>query len=142
MLSFVVGPSRQAVSLHSGIFQSFTVPWVKALDTSHDNTTGNSIVIEEAVEDIFGYVCQYLYVGDYFIPLPDDVVPYHIVEEQQYKQDDILTLKGNIFENSASIKKLADYIVRDINHSPHFHQTATTNTTFGTTAEHCLPMLS
>lgn len=69
-------------------------------------------MIEEAVGDIFGYVCQYLYVGDYFIPLPDDVVPYHIVEEQQYEQDDILTLKGNVFENSASVKKLADYTVR------------------------------
>ena len=87
MLNFVVGPSRQAASLHSGIFKSFTVPWVKALNTSHDNTTGDPIVIEEAVGGIFGYVCQYLYVGDYFIPLPDDVVPYHIVEEQQYEQD-------------------------------------------------------
>ena len=87
MLNFIVGPSRQAVSLHSGIFESFSVPWVKALDTSHDNTSGDPIVIEEAVEDIFGYVCQYLYVGDYFIPLPDNVVPYHIAEERQYEQD-------------------------------------------------------
>ena len=112
MLNFVVGPSRQAVSLHSGIFESFSVPWVKALDTSHDNTSGDPIVIEEAVEDIFGYVCQYLYVGDYFIPLPDNIVPYHIAEERQYEQDDILTLKGNIFENLASVKMLADYLVR------------------------------
>ena len=104
------------------------------MNTSHDS---DPIVIEEAVEDIFGYVCQYLYIGDYFIPLPDDVVPYHIVEEQQYEQDDILTLKGNIFENSASVKKLADYTV-----SPLFHQTATVITIFGTTAEHCLPILS
>lgn len=85
------------------------------MNISHDS---DSIVIEEAVEDIFGYVCQYLYVGDYFIPLPDDVVPYHIVEEQQYEQDDMLTLKGNIFENSASVKKLADYTVRGLQPRP------------------------
>ena len=44
------------------------------MNTSHDS---DPIVIKEVVEDIFflfGYVCQYLYVGDYFIPLPDDVV--------------------------------------------------------------------
>lgn len=100
ILDLEVGPSRQGVSLHSGVFESFTVPWVKAINTAHDS---DPIVIEEAVEDIFGYVCLYLYVGDYFIPLPDDVVPYHIVGEQQYEQDDILTLKGNYFENSASV---------------------------------------
>ena len=43
------------------------------MNTSHHS---DPIVIKEVVEDIFffGYVCQYLYVGDYFIPLPDDVV--------------------------------------------------------------------
>lgn len=65
------------ISLHSGVFESFTVPWVKTSDTSRGTTTDNPIVIEDAVEDIFVYVCQYLYTGDYFIPLPDDVVPYY-----------------------------------------------------------------
>lgn len=114
----MVGPSRQAISLHSGIFESFTVPWVKTLDTSRGTTTDNPIVIEDAVEDIFVYVCQYLYTRDYFIPLPDDVVPYHIAEDTQHEQNHILMLKGNIFKNSASVKKLADYMVRRLQPQP------------------------
>ena len=102
------------ISLHSGVFESFTVPWVKTSDTSRGTTTDNPIVIEDAVEDIFVYVCQYLYTGDYSIPLPDDVVPYHIGEDEQHEQNNILMLKGSIFENSASVKKLADYTVRGI----------------------------
>ena len=102
------------ISLHSGVFESFTVPWVKTSDTSRGTTTDNPIVIEDAVEDIFVYVCQYVYTGDYSIPLPDDVVPYHIGEDEQHEQNNILMLKGSIFENSASVKKLADYTVRGI----------------------------
>ena len=102
------------ISLHSGVFESFTVPWVKTSDTSRGTTTDNPIVIEDAVEDIFVYVCQYLYTGDYSIPLPDDVVPYHIGEDKQHEQNNTLMLKGSIFENSASVKKLADYTVRGI----------------------------
>ena len=102
------------ISLHSGVFESFTVPWVKTSDTSRGTTTDNPIVIEDAVEDIFVYVCQYLYTGDYSIPLPDDVVPYHIGEDEQHEQNNILMLKGSIFKNSASVKKLADYTVRGI----------------------------
>ena len=114
----MVGPSRQVISLHSGVFESFTVPWVKTSDTSRGTTTDNPIVIEDAVEDIFVYVCQYLYTGDYSIPLPDDVVPYHIGEDEQHEQNNILMLKGSIFENSASVKKLADYTVRGIQPRP------------------------
>ena len=106
------------ISLHSGIFESFTVPWVKTSDPSRGTTTDNPIVIEDAVEDIFVYVCQYLYTGDYSIPLPDDVVPYHIGKDEQHEQNDILMLKGNFFENSASVKKLADYTVRGIQPQP------------------------
>ena len=106
------------ISLHSGVFESFTVPWVKTSDTSRGTTTDNPIVIEDAVEDIFVYVCQYLYTGDYSIPLPDDVVPYHIGKDEQHEQNDILMLKGNFFENSASVKKLADYTVRGIQPQP------------------------
>lgn len=118
MLNFVVGPSRQAVSLHSGIFKSFMVPWAKVSDNSCDATTDNPVVIEDAVENIFAYVCQYLYTGDYSIPLPDDVVPYHIAEAQQYEPNHILMLKGNIFENSVSVQKLVDYTVRGIQPRP------------------------
>ena len=116
------------ISLHSGVFESFTVPWVKTSDTSRGTTTDNPIVIEDAVEDIFVYVCQYVYTGDYSIPLPDDVVPYHIGEDEQHEQNNILMLKGSIFENSASVKKLADYTVRGIqpwptlpSNSHHYH---------------------
>ena len=118
MLNFVVGPSRQAVSLHSGIFKYFSVPWARISEDSCDATTDDPVVIEDAVEDIFAYVCQYLYTRDYSISLPNDVVPYHIAEEEQYEQNHILMLKGNIFENSVSVKKLADYTVRGIQPQP------------------------
>ena len=62
----------------------------------------------------FAYVCQYLYTGDYSIPLPSDVVPYHIAEEEQYEQSHIPMLEGNIFKNLVSVKKVADYTVRRI----------------------------
>ena len=118
MLNFVVGPSRQAVSLHSGIFKYFSVPWARISENSFDATTDDPVVIKDAVENIFAYVCQYLYTGDYCIPLPDDVVPYHISEEEQYEQNHILMLNGNIFENSVSVKKVADYTVRRIQPRP------------------------
>lgn len=47
-----------------------------------------------------------------------DVVPYHIAEEEQYEQNHILMLEGNIFENSVSVKKVADYTVRRIQPRP------------------------
>ena len=53
MLNFVVGPSRQAVSLHSGIFKYFSVPWARISEDSCDATTDDPVVIEDAVEDIF-----------------------------------------------------------------------------------------
>ena len=55
---------------------------------------------------------------NYSIPLPDDAAPYYVAEEQQYEQNHILILKGNIFENSASVEKLADYTVRGIQPRP------------------------
>lgn len=75
-------------------------------------------MIEDAVENIFVYVCQCLYTGDYSIPLPDDVVPYHIAEDKHYEPNHILILKGNIFENLTSVKKLADYTVRGLQSLP------------------------
>ncbi|KAE8396863.1 hypothetical protein BDV37DRAFT_289915 [Aspergillus pseudonomiae] len=74
----------------------------------------NAIEVPDAIEDIFEYFCQYLYTGDYSIPLPVETYPSKPdLEQPQVENTETyaLQLTGNIFESRESIERISNELI-------------------------------
>ncbi|RAH55918.1 hypothetical protein BO85DRAFT_498325 [Aspergillus piperis CBS 112811] len=117
IIKFEVGPSRKEFLLHSGLFRDKAGSW--GLEECGDSTSsGHDMVnISEPVEDIFKFVCEYLYTGDYQI-----FQPRHFVQIPRRRSSLLegrgISLKDNYFENSASVERASHYFIRRLRSKP------------------------
>ncbi|KAL2803114.1 hypothetical protein BJX63DRAFT_425569 [Aspergillus granulosus] len=115
LLKFTVGTDCEEVVIHSDILKLHSTPW---FDSNSASFTGDeSIIIEDPDAYIFSLVCQYLYTGDYSITLPSDTPPPYLTSDGQGKseQSHIIILEGNLFRDTETMEKFADYLVRRYN---------------------------
>lgn len=113
-IEFLVGPSRLRVTVHSALPRVRSVSWYAEFEVACQNAMDNAILVPDAIEDIFEYFCQYLYTGDYSIPLPPETAPSKPDLEQSRVENterSALQLKGNIFESKESIKQISTELV-------------------------------
>ncbi|KAB8069056.1 hypothetical protein BDV29DRAFT_195190 [Aspergillus leporis] len=120
IVKFVVGPTRLSVSLHSGLLSSFPRQWVKSGVISPGGQDENVVLVGDQIKDIFAYICQYLYTGDYTVPLPESTVPSPIYAQEQHDavKGHRISLKGNIFASPALVSGCGGDIVRGIEPQP------------------------
>ncbi|KAL4801659.1 hypothetical protein BDV18DRAFT_148485 [Aspergillus unguis] len=117
-LKFIVGTDCEEIIIHRDILKSHSTPW---FDADSGSFAGDeSIVINDVDKHIFSLVCQYLYTGDYSMTFPSDTPPPGLTSGGQEKpeQDHILILKGNLFRDTETVEKFADYLVRRIQPRP------------------------
>lgn len=113
-----MGADCETVVIHSDILKSHSTPWFNA--DSGSFAGGDSIVIDDVDQHIFSLVCQYLYTGDYYIKLPSDTPPPDLTSGGQEKseQNHVIILEGNLFRDTESVDKFANYLVRRIHPRP------------------------
>ncbi|KAB8069865.1 hypothetical protein BDV29DRAFT_194568 [Aspergillus leporis] len=118
VIDFLVGPSELRVTVHSELLRS--VRWKQEWEVACQAPTDIVMVVEAPVEDIFEYFCQYLYTGDYIIPLPDGAASCETDSDrhEMTEQNRALQLEGSIFENPASVEEESLYLIGGLNPRP------------------------
>jgi hypothetical protein len=113
-----VGSACEEFVIHSDILKLHSTPWFGADSGSFPGD--ESIIIKDADAHTFSFVCQYLYTGDYSITLPSDTPPPDLTSGGQEKpeQNHAIILEGNLFKDTETVEKFADYLVRRIQPRP------------------------
>jgi hypothetical protein len=113
-----VGTACEEFVIHSDILKLHSTPWFDADSGSFPGD--ESIIIKDADAHIFSLVCQYLYTGDYSITLPIDTPPPDLTSggQENSEQKHAIVLKGNLFGDTETVEKCADYLVRRIQPRP------------------------
>lgn len=110
------------MKLHSGLLKpgQFSQCSVRNTGINEDDAAAELYMIDEPVEDIFAYVFEYLYTGDYTVLLTDDIAPQCTENDdsQSTTQGLNVELEWNIFESSESVQKWSDYLVRRLDPQP------------------------
>lgn len=111
---FKVGPNEKEFSAHASVLNKRIARVCSPLDLSR-----YVIGFHDDIEDIFGYVLQYLYVGDYQISVLENDSA-HIACEDRTKVafEKVLLLKNNYFRTRASTQQLLDHLAENFPQTP------------------------
>ncbi|KAL5332620.1 hypothetical protein BJX70DRAFT_383691 [Aspergillus crustosus] len=117
-LKFTVGTDCEEVFIHRDILKSRSTSW---FDADSGSFAGDeSIIINDADKHIFSLICEYLYTGDYSITFSGDTSPPHLTSggQEKLEQNHAVILEGNLFRDTETVEKFADYLVRRIQPQP------------------------
>ncbi|KAL4860454.1 hypothetical protein BDV12DRAFT_191692 [Aspergillus spectabilis] len=116
LLKFTVGTACEEVVIHSDMLKLHSTPW---FDANSGSFPGDGS-IKDADAHTFSLVCQYLYTVDYSITLPSDMPPPDLTSDRQEKPEHnhAIILEGNLFKDTETVEKFADYLVRQIQPQP------------------------
>ncbi|CAG7940413.1 unnamed protein product [Penicillium salamii] len=111
---FKVGPNEKEFSVHVNVLKDRLASFCSTLDLP------NCVIgFHDDIEDIFGYVLQFLYCGDYHISLLADESG-HIAHEDgtTITSDRLLPLRGNYFQTCATTQRFLDHPVESFAQTP------------------------
>lgn len=97
-----VGPNGKKFAAPSGIIQSLRCRYKGSPEIIY--------VVDDDVEDIFGYILQYLHSGDYSVLIPAADKSSHVAceDEIDIATQDLLPLKENYFASHTDIQVKSD----------------------------------
>lgn len=111
---FKVGPNEKEFSVHANVLKERIARFCSPLDLPK-----YVIGFHDDIEDIFGYVLQYLYIGDYQISvLEDDSAHIACEDKTKFAFEKVLLLKDNYFRTHASTQQLLDHLAENFPQTP------------------------